>query len=55
MPALVRCKHCGKDYAYRDDIERMRCDNCDSPLNQNNTRMILTLRTVGQADPLDGM
>jgi hypothetical protein len=52
MPAVVRCKLCGKDHPYRDDIERKRCDECDSPLKMDNTRVIITPRDGRQADPL---
>lgn len=55
MPAIVRCKLCGKDYPYRDDIERMECDNCETRLSMDNTRVILPPRDSRQADPLEGM
>lgn len=51
----VRCKLCGTDHPYRDDIERMTCDNCDAPLKMENTRLILKPRQVQPADPLEGM
>lgn len=53
MPAVVRCKTCGKDHPYREDIEERECDNCDTPLKMDNTRMIITPRVVAQADPLN--
>jgi hypothetical protein len=52
MPAVVRCKLCGTDHPYRDDIERKTCDNCDVPLKLDNTRVIITARETKQADPL---
>jgi hypothetical protein len=55
MPAVVRCKLCGKDHAYRDDIERRRCDECDSQLNADNARIVIKPRNIRQADPLEGM
>jgi hypothetical protein len=55
MPAIVRCKLCGKDHAYRDDIERLDCEECGAPLKMDNTRMILTPRKTEQADPIEFM
>jgi hypothetical protein len=55
MPAVVRCRLCGKDHPYREDIERVDCEECGSPLSMDNTRMIIKPRDNKQADPLEGM
>jgi hypothetical protein len=55
MPAIVRCKLCGTDHPYRDDIEKQVCDNCEAPLKMDNTRVIIPKRETKQDDPLKGM
>lgn len=55
MPTVVRCRLCGKDHPFREDIDRKFCDECESPLDAENTRYIVTPRSIKQADPLEGM
>jgi rRNA maturation endonuclease Nob1 len=52
MPTFVRCKHCGKDYPYRADIETKECDNCAAPLKAENVRYFAVPGSTKQADPL---
>ncbi len=52
MPTFVRCKLCGQDHPYREGIEQMQCENCETPLDKENTRYFATPRVTRQADPL---
>jgi hypothetical protein len=56
MPAFVRCKLCGKDHPYARYSEGGICDNdeCGSPLDPDNVRVIMKARDSRQADPLEG-
>ena len=47
----IRCKTCGKDHAYSDDVERKKCETCGTLLTLDNTRMIIP-PSQRSADPL---
>ena len=55
MPMIVRCRLCGTDHPYREDIDLMDCRECESPLTSENARDIYKPRDSAQADPLEGM
>lgn len=55
MPAVVRCKLCGKDHPYAKYSEGGICEECDTELTPDNVRVIMKPRSTKQADPLDGM
>lgn len=57
MPAVVRCKLCGKDHPYVRYSEGGVCQNeeCEAPLKPENVRVIMKSRDYKQADPLEGM
>ena len=55
MPMIVRCRLCGTDHPYREDIDQMDCRECDTPLDSENARDIWVPRVTTQADPLEGM
>lgn len=53
MSVYVRCKLCGTDHRYREDIERSVCDNCEAPLSKENVRYRAVMGSTRQADPLE--
>ena len=55
MPAVIRCKTCGRDHPYARYAEGGLCEECETPLKLDNIRVIIKPRKVMQADPLDGM
>ncbi len=55
MPAIIRCKLCGTDHPYREDVQKRPCENCGVRLSLDNAKVIIQPRITEQADPLGGM